>query len=84
MDKEFSKRLKKLVPENGGFDISFNLSNSGQQGKVASTLNLTIFGPGAEGKGSIVMKKVSLPAIAGTIEEANIAALENTLSLLGV
>jgi hypothetical protein len=84
MDKEFSKRLKKVVPENGGFDLSFNLSNSGQPGKVASTLNLTIFGPGSEGKGPVITKKVSIPAIAGTIEEANRAALEDTLSLLGV
>jgi hypothetical protein len=84
MDKEFSKRLKKLVPENGGFDLSFNLSNSGQAGKVASTLNLTIFAPGSEGKGNIITKKVSIPAIAATIEEANRAALEDTLRLLGV
>jgi hypothetical protein len=84
MDKEFSKRLKKLVPENGGFDLSFNLSNSGQPGKVASTLNLTIFSAAIEGKGQIITKKVSIPAIAGTIEEANRAALEDTLSLLGV
>ena len=84
MDKEFSRRLKKLVPENGGFDISFNLSNSGQPGKVASTINLTIFGPGSEGKGNIITKKVSIPAIAATVEEANKAALEDTLSLLGV
>jgi hypothetical protein len=84
MDKEFSKRLKKLVPENGGFDLSFNLSNSGQPGKIASTLNLTIFAPGGEGKGQIITKKVSIPAIAATIEEANKAALEDTLSLLGV
>jgi hypothetical protein len=84
MDKEFSKRLKKLVPEDGGFDLSFNLSNSGQPGKVASTLNLTIFGPAKEGKGPTITKKVSIPAIAGTIEEANKAALEDTLSLLGV
>jgi len=84
MDKQFSKRLKKLVPQNGGFDLSFNLSNSGQPGKVASTLNLTIFGPGGEGKGNVITTKVSIPAIAGTIEEANKAALEDTLSLLGV
>lgn len=84
MDKEFSKRLKKLVPEDGGFDLSFNLSNSGQPGKIASTLNLTIFGQGPEGKGPVIIKKVSIPAIAATIEEANRAALEDTLSLLGV
>lgn len=84
MDKEFSKRLKKLVPENGGFDLSFNLSNSGQPGKVASTLNLTIFASAGEGKGQVITKKVSIPAIAATIEEANRAALEDTLSLLGV
>jgi hypothetical protein len=84
MDKQFSKRLKKLVPENGGFDLSFNLSNSGQSGKVASTLNLTIFGPGSAGKGNEITMKVSIPAIAGTVEEANKAALEDTLSLLGV
>jgi hypothetical protein len=84
MDKEFAKRLKKLVPENGGFDLSFNLANSGQPGKVASTLNLTIFGPGVEGKGNVITKKVSIPAIAPTIEEANRVALEDTLSLLGV
>jgi hypothetical protein len=84
MDKEFSKRLKRLVPENGGFDISFNLSNSGQPGKVASTLNLTIFTASVEGKGQTITKKVSIPAIAATIEEANRAALEDTLSLLGV
>ena len=84
MDKEFAKRLRKLVPENGGFDLSFNLSNSGQPGKVASTLNLTIFSSAGEGKGQIITKKVSIPAIAGTIEEANRAALEDTLSLLGV
>ena len=84
MDKEFSRRLKKLVPENGGFDLSFNLSNSGQAGKVASTLNLTIFAAAGEGKGQIITKKVSIPAIAATIEEANQSALENTLTLLGV
>ncbi len=84
MDKEFSKRLKKLVPENGGFDLSFNLSNSGQPGKVASTLVLTIFAPGSEGKGPIITKKISIPAIGASIEEANKAALEDTLSLLGV
>lgn len=84
MDKELSKRLKKLVPENGGFDLSFNLSNSGQPGKVASTLNLTIFASNGEGKGPTITKKISIPAIAGTIEEANLAALENTLTLLGV
>jgi len=84
MDKEFSKRLKKLVPENGGFDLSFNLSNSGQPGKVASVLNLTIFGPSAEGKGPIITKKITIPAIADSIESANQSALENTLTLLGV
>lgn len=84
MDKEFAKRLKKLVPENGGFDLSFNLANSGQPGKVASTLNLTIFAPGGEGKGPIITKKLTIPAIAATIDEANQAALENTLTLLGV
>lgn len=84
MDKEFAKRLKKLVPEDGGFDLSFNLSNSGQAGKVASTLNLTIFAAGKEGKGPIITKKVSIPAIAATIDEANKLALEDTLSLLGV
>lgn len=84
MDKEFSKRLRKLVPENGGFDLSFNLSNSGQPGKVASVLNLTIFAPGAEGKGPTITKKVSIPAIADSIEAANQTALENTLTLLGV
>lgn len=84
MDKEFAKRLKKLVPEDGGFDLSFNLANSGQPGKVASVLNLTIFAAGKEGKGPIITKKVSLPAIATTVEEANVAALEGTLSLLGV
>ena len=84
MDKEFAKRLKKLVPEDGGFDLSFNLSNSGQAGTVASTLTLTIFSAGKEGKGPIITKKVSIPAIAATIAEANIIALEDTLSLLGV
>lgn len=84
MDKEFAKRLKKLVPEDGGFDLSFNLANSGQPGKVASTLNLTIFAPGKEGKGPVITKKITLPAIAQSIEEANQAALENTLTLLGV
>lgn len=84
MDREFSKRLKKIVPENGGFDLSFNLSNSGQPGKVASTLNLTIFAPGVEGKGQVITKKVSIPAIAASVEEANKSALEDTLSLLGV
>lgn len=84
MDKQFSKRLKKLVPDNGGFDLSFNLSNSGQPGKVASTLNLTIFGPGTSGKGNEITMKISIPAIAETVEAANVAALEDTLSLLGV
>ena len=84
MDRVFAKRLKKLIPENGGFDLSFNLSNSGQPGKVASTLNLTVFGPAGEGKGQVVLKKISIPAIAGTIEEANRVALEDTLRLLGV
>ena len=65
-------------------EISFNLSNSGQAGKVASTLNLTIFSAGKEGKGPIITKKVSIPAIAATIDEANKIALEDTLSLLGV
>lgn len=84
MDKEFAKRLKKIVPESGGFDLSFSLVNSGQPGKVASTLNLTIFGPGGEGKGPIITKKVTIPAIAATIEEANKMALDSTLTLLGV
>jgi hypothetical protein len=84
MDKQFSKRLKKLVPDNGGFDLSFNLSNSGQPGKVASTLNLTIFRPGTSGKGNEITMKISIPAIAETVEAANVAALEDTLSLLGV
>jgi hypothetical protein len=84
MDKEFSKRLKKLVPEDGGFDLSFNLSNSGQAGKVASTLNLTIYAAGKEGKNPIITKKVSIPAIEATVEEANRSALESTLTLLGV
>jgi hypothetical protein len=84
MDKEFAKRLKKLVPEDGGFDLSFNLSNSGQQGKVASTLVLTIFAAGKEGKGPVITKKLSIPAIADSIEAANVAALENSLTLLGV
>jgi hypothetical protein len=84
MDKKFADRLKKLVPEGGGFDISFNLGNSGQAGKIASTLNLTIFEPGKEGKGPTITKKVTIPAIAESVEAANRAALEDTLRLLGV
>lgn len=84
MDKKFAARIKKVIPEDGGFDLSFNLSNSGQPGKVASTLNLTVFAPGKEGKGPTITKKVTIPAIADTIELANEQALENTLSLLGV
>jgi hypothetical protein len=84
MDKKFAARIKKVIPEDGGFDLSFNLSNSGQPGKVASTLNLTVFSAGKEGKGPTITKKVTIPAIADSIEEANAQALENTLSLLGV
>jgi hypothetical protein len=84
MDKKFADRLKKLVPEGGGFDISFNLTNSGQAGKVASTLNLTIFEASKEGRGPTITKKVTIPAIAESVEAANKAALEDTLRLLGV
>ena len=84
MDKKFAARIKKVIPEDGGFDLSFNLSNSGQPGKVASTLNLTVFAPGKEGKGPTITKKVTIPAIADSIEAANELALENTLTLLGV
>jgi hypothetical protein len=84
MDKKFASRIKKVIPEDGGFDLSFNLSNSGQPGKVASTLNLTVFAPGKDGKGPTITKKVTIPAIADNIEAANELALENTLTLLGV
>jgi hypothetical protein len=84
MDKKLSVRLAKLIPVNGGFDISFNLSASGQAGKVASTMNLVIFGAATEGKQTQILKKISIPAIADTIELANKDALENALTLLGV
>ncbi len=84
MTPEFSKRLKKLVPSDGGFDLSFNLGSSGQAGKVASTLNIVIFGAPVEGKGPAILKKLSIPAIADTIEAANTSALESALTLLGV
>lgn len=84
MDKNLSKRLAKLIPEGGGFDISFNLGSSGQAGKVASTLNLVIFGATSEGKQTQILKKVMIPSIQDTIELANSAALENALTLLGV
>lgn len=84
MNKELSKRLAKLIPENGGFDISFNLTNSGVAGKSASTMNLVVFGAAAEGKGPAILKKISIPAIADSIEEANTSALESALTLLGV
>lgn len=84
MDKKLATRLSKIVPEEGGFDLSFNLSNSGQPGKVASTLSLTIFASGKEGKGPTITKKILMPAIADNIETANREALENTLVLLGV
>jgi hypothetical protein len=84
MDKKFSKRLSQLIPAGGGFDLSFNLGSAGQAGKVVSTVHLTIFAPGGEGKGPIIVKKLSIPSIAATLEEANLIALEDTLSLLGV
>jgi hypothetical protein len=84
MDKNFAKRLKKIVPENGGFDLSFSMSASGIRDKVASTLHLTVFAPGGEGKGPIITTKVSIPSIADSIELANAQALEDTLTLLGV
>lgn len=84
MDRKLSKRLYKLIPEKGGFDLSFTLAASGQVGKVATVLNLTIFGPSSEGKPSTIIKKVSFPAISDSVEKANKAALEDTLKLLGV
>jgi hypothetical protein len=84
MDRKFANRIKKLVPEGVGFDLSFNQSNSGIANKFASTLQLTIFEAGKEGKGPIITKKVSIPAIADSIAAANKEALESTLRLLGV
>lgn len=84
MTPEHAKRLKKLVPVDGGFDLSFNLASSGQQGKVASTMNLTIFGASVDGKGPAISKRISIPSIQDTIELANSSALENALTLLGV
>jgi hypothetical protein len=84
MDKNLSKRLAKLIPEGGGFDISFNLGSSGQAGKVASTLSLVVFGPASEGKNTQILKKISIPSIQDNIELANKEALENALTLLGV
>lgn len=84
MDKKLSRRLSKAIPTNGGFDLSFNLTTSGQVGKFASTLYLTIFAPSGEGKGPTITKKVSIPAIADSVEQANRNALEDALRLLGV
>ena len=84
MNTELSQRLAKLIPTDGGFDISFNLTNSGVTGKSASTLNLVIFGAAAEGKGPSILKKISIPAIADSIELANTSALDSALTLLGV
>jgi hypothetical protein len=81
MDATHSKRLAKLIPKDGGFDISFNLTNSGQQGKIASTLNLVIFSAAAEGKGPAILKKVSIPAIDDSIELFNMYNLTKELFL---
>lgn len=84
MNSELSQRLALLIPKDGGFDISFNLTNSGVIGKSASTLNLVIFGAASEGKGPSILKKISIPAIADSIELANTSALDSALTLLGV
>lgn len=83
MDKTFSKRLAKLTPENGGVDLSFNLGSAGgQAGKVASTLALKVFGPSE--KGMVIVRSVTIAAVAENIREANSQALDDALNLLGV
>jgi hypothetical protein len=83
MDKNLSKRLAKLIPEQGGFDISFGIT-SAPVGKAATTLSLVIFGPAAEGKSPTILKKITFPAISDSLEAANVQALEGALTLLGV
>jgi hypothetical protein len=82
MNKELAKRLKKITPTEGGVDVSFNLQNSGQPGKVASTLILKVFEKTE--KGMIISASITIPAVAETVAQANTSALEDALTLLGV
>lgn len=83
MNKKLVNRLQKAIPENGGYDLQFNPMSSGQQGKSASSLMLTVFKSSEDGK-SIVHKRITIAGEGADFNAAQSAALSNALVLLGV
>lgn len=82
MTPALSKRLKKLTPEGGGIDISFNVASGNAPGKIGSTLILKILEKSE--KGLMISSSIQVPAISDSLEDANLKALESALTLLGV
>jgi hypothetical protein len=82
MNKELAKRLKKITPEEGGVDVSFNVQNSTVAGKAAVTLILKVFEKTE--KGMIITASITIPAVADSLSLANDSALNDALTLLGV
>jgi hypothetical protein len=85
VDKKLAERLKKVTPEGGMFDVSFNTGNSPVRDTVATTVILTLVNKAVDGKPGSVANRITLMAThAKGIAQAQKEALNQALLLLGV
>lgn len=80
--KKDVKKLLKLVPTDGGYDLGFNLGNGLTKDTVASTLNLTIFKK-AENGSQQIHRRLSVVGVGPDASTAQAKALNLAVLLLG-
>lgn len=84
MKKSTVKKLQKIIPEGGGYDVQLSHNVSGKQGVQGATAMVTIFsGKKGESKASEVLKRVTVMGEGDTILTAQQVALNNAVTLLG-
>lgn len=91
MNKKLNGRIKKALPENGVFDITFSITSPIKPGTITSTLALKIYKMvevvGKEGnkeeKPSLI-SHVNVSGMGDSLNEAQENALDSALKLLGV
>ena len=84
MEKKLAKRIKKITPVGGSFDLQFSMTTGSKPGQIGSTLTMTLLRKAEEGKAAIIDKRLTVSALADSINEAQSQALNSALTLLGV
>ena len=86
-ERQLAKRLAKLIPVEGGSDVTFSLGSSGIKDPaqaLQATLTLVLFKKAEDGKAPQIHKRITIAGVGADATSAQNQALDLALSLSGV